>query len=130
MENALGIDTLVSVRAEIIALGLNEIGRHPRAPKSIQITERNHQTGHWNSELARRADETAQVFLMSHNLVRDVWIEEQIGKVAPGLERGADVIQQGRANNATAPPDASNRFEIQMILGLTEAAVNNAIPCA
>ena len=31
MENALGIDTLVSVRAEIIALGLDEIGRHPRA---------------------------------------------------------------------------------------------------
>src|ERR1041385_1512471 len=90
MENSLGIDTLVSVRSEIIALGLNEIGWHPRAAISIQITERNHQTGQRNSELARRADEAAQVFLMIHNLVRDVWVEEQIGKVAPGLERGAD----------------------------------------
>lgn len=118
MENALGIDALVSVRSEIIALGLNEIRRHPRAAISIQITERTHQTGHWNSELARRANEAAQVFLMIHNLVRDVWVEEQIGKIAPGLERGADVFQQGCANNATAPPDASNRFEVQMILVL------------
>ena len=87
MENALCIDTLVSVRSEIIALGLNEIGRHPRAAISIQISKRNHQTWHWNSELARRASEAPQVFLMIHNLVREVWVEEQIGKVASGLER-------------------------------------------
>src|ERR1051325_674869 len=105
MENAPGIDTLVGVRAKIIALGLNEIGRHPHAAISIQIAERNHQTGHWDSELARLADESAQIFLMSHDLVRDVWVKEQIGKVMSGLERGANLFQQGRANNAAAPPD-------------------------
>ena len=40
---ALGIDPLIGVGSEIVALGLDEIGRQPGAAIGVEITQRNHQ---------------------------------------------------------------------------------------
>jgi len=39
VENALSIDALASVRAEVITLGLNQVGREPDAALGIEMSQ-------------------------------------------------------------------------------------------
>ena len=43
VERALGIDPLIGVGSEIVALGLDEVGRQPDAAIGVEITQRHHQ---------------------------------------------------------------------------------------
>ena len=116
VKRALGIDPLIGVGSEIVALGLDEIGRQPGAAIGVEITQRNHQPRGRHPRLGRLAHHLAQIFLMLHDLARQAGIEQQVRQIMLRVKRGADVFQQRGANDAAAPPDPRHGFKIQVIL--------------
>jgi len=77
---ALFIDALVGVRAEVVALGLQQVGRQARTAVAVEESECRGEGGHRNSGLDRPRHHGAPGFLVLVDEFFEEVIEQQVGQ--------------------------------------------------
>ena len=116
MEYAFAIGAPVGVCAEVIALGLGEIGRQTFTAIGIKICQGSRYCKHGDAQ----ADSRLQHFpprrlMVKHNSAESL-IEQKVGQFRIAFKRRSNVVQQPGTDNAACPPNASNSRVIQIIV--------------
>src|SRR5215475_13265495 len=81
VEDALPIEALVGVRAEEVALTLDQVRGHARAPERIEVRERRRHRREADPELHAELDRLPPVLDARLDRLREVLVEQQIGEV-------------------------------------------------
>ena len=105
MERSGLVDALVGVRAEEVALGLDEIRGQALAPVAVVVRERGGEGRNGNAEARGLADHATPTLLADTHGIGEVGREEQIRKVGLRIIGFFDPIQEAGADDAAAAPD-------------------------
>ena len=107
---------LVGVRAEIVALRLDKVGRKPCAAVRVEVSKGGRKSGRWYSEVCSRGGHRSQRFLPGIDLPAEMLIHQKVLEIGPPAERGTDGIEEGSTDNASSTPDPCHRLQVQSVL--------------
>ena len=116
VEGSRSVHPFVGMGPEVIPLGLDQVGgqlgaavgdrSRPGLPSSAAAG---------SPSSAAALDHLAQIILPGPKFLAQIGVQQQVGQVGPGLKSRADVLQQGRPDDAAAPPDAGHGFQVQPV---------------
>ena len=108
------VHALVSVRAEEIALGLQQVGG--QAPRAVPVVKRQRRAegrrGH--AVLGGQNHAAAPGCLVVDQRLAEEVIEEQVAQARVLVEGFLDLAQETAADNAATPPHQSDTAEIEV----------------
>src|SRR6056297_2052122 len=99
-----GVDPLVGVCTEVIALGLQQVGRQAAAAIAVVKIEGRGHSRHGNSQLDSLGGDPAPGGLVIFNKLPKVVVQQQIRQVGAALEGLLDIAQKDTADNAAFAP--------------------------
>src|SRR5262245_60946484 len=108
------IDALVGVRAEIVALRLQQIGGQPLAAIAIEVAERGAQTRRGNPALHRCNHDASPRRLTARNGFPEEGVEQQVDQPRIAVECLLDLAEEGRADDAAATPDLRDAAVVEL----------------
>jgi len=104
LEDARLVEALEGVRAEVVALGLQQVGGQPRAAVAIEEGERRREGGRGYAEQSPLRDDLPPRRLALLDGLDEVGSEQQVGQLGVGLVRLLDLAEEGRADDAASAP--------------------------
>ena len=114
MENARFVDPFVSVRAEEIALRLQQIRWQTRRAITVEVSERRRKRRDSDAIFDRGGDGDPPVVLRVFDNVSEIGVEQQIVQRGIAFVSVNDAIQKLCPNDATAAPDGGDVAEVQV----------------
>src|SRR5436190_12829931 len=113
------VNALIGVRAEVIALCLQQVGRQHRGAVLIVECQRRAEGGHGDAALHRGGDDRAPAFLATLDLAAEIVVEQQVHQFGIVVERLLDLAEEAAANDAAAPPHEGNTavVEVPLVFG-------------
>ena len=108
------VGALVGVSAEVIALGLEQVGRQASGAVGIVVAKRRGKRRDADAALDGEADNFAPVGLGLLNRLVEVLVEEEIRELRVARVSLGDFLQEGGADDATTAEDLGNLAEIQL----------------
>src|SRR4051812_46082590 len=107
------VQTLVGVRAKVVALGLEQVGGQTGRAVTVVVRKGGAERRRRHATLGCERNNLAPIFLRLFHRLVEVGIKEQIGEVRiAGIGLG-DLLQKGRANDTTAAPDLRDLAEVE-----------------
>ena len=100
---------------EVIPLGLNQIGGQLGAAVGDDVGQACHQRRGRQPQFRGRAHHLAQIILPGPKFLAQIRVQQEVGQVGPGQKSRADMLQQGRPDDAAASPDAGHRFQVEPV---------------
>ncbi len=116
MERARAIDAAVGVRAEVVALGLEQVGRQPLAAVGVEVGQRGAEGRRRDAVSGRVTDHLAQRVLARLHSLAQVSVEQQIRQIGVTREGRSDLVEELRADDTTAAPDFGDFAMIQIVV--------------
>ena len=108
------VEALEGVRAEVVALRLQQVGRQPRAAVAIEEGERRREGGRGYAEQSRLRDDLAPRRLALLDRLDEVRSEQQVGQLRVNLVCLLDLAEEGRADDtASAPHEGDLAFGVR-----------------
>src|ERR1039458_8780186 len=108
------VEALVGVGAEVVALGLEQVGGQAAGAVAVEECERGRERRSGYAELDGGHDRLAPGCLVLVDGAQEELVEEQVVEVLLFVEGGLDVAQELAANNATAAPHESDTAHVQV----------------
>ena len=102
------VDALVRVSAEIVALGLKQVGRQPLVPIAVIEDQCTADRRCGDALLDGRGDHSPPGALSLDHGAFEERVEQQVFQVALLIVGFLDLAEKGRANDATAAPDGGD----------------------
>src|SRR5665647_314621 len=107
------VHALVSVRAEIIALRLEQVCRQNGAAVLVVERQRGAERGHRNSLLRRRRHDVAPAFLRALDFAPEIIVEQQVRELRIIIVGFLDLAEETRADDAAAAPHQRDAAVVQ-----------------
>ena len=109
------VDALVGVRAEVIALGLEEVGGEPRRAVAVEVGQRAAEGGHGDAVPHRERHDLAPGVLAARRSAR-LKYGSSIRFTRPGFAAVGlgDLLEEARADDAAAAPDGGDLAEVEL----------------
>src|ERR1035437_3623344 len=120
------VGALIGVRPEEIALRLGQVLRQLRAAIAVEIGKRRRHRRNWNSHLYGGGYQFAPRSLEPLQPGHELRIQQQTGQAGLTFEGAHDVIEEARANDATALPDARHLAQVNVPLPLVRPGADEA----
>src|ERR1051326_7787016 len=98
------VDALVRVRAEVIALGLQQIGRQTLAAVPIVERKRGGEGGNGHAGSHGHAYDTAPRWLAAIDDLMEIGVQQQVGETGIAVEGFLDLAEKSGANDAPGAP--------------------------
>src|ERR1035437_8702714 len=98
------VHALVGVRAEVIALRLQQVRRQPRAAIAVEERQRRHERRHRDSRFRRLGHHAPPRCLASPDHFREIPIQQQVAQLRIGRKRSLDLAQERAADDAARAP--------------------------
>ncbi len=98
------VDTFIGVRAEIIALRLQKVGRQPLGAEAVEVAQRACQRGRRNAVRQRCGADRAPARLRVFDRALELRVEQQVGKLRVLFTRLFDLAEDRGADDAAAAP--------------------------
>ena len=92
MKSAPGIDPLVSMRSEIISLGLDEIGGQPCASETIIVRQSRHKAGSRQPGIGKGLYDGAELILVLNGHFGDMRFVEEVRDIVAGGEQFVNIF--------------------------------------
>src|SRR5208283_4348521 len=99
-----GVEALVGMGAEVVALGLEEIGRQPLASVPVEVAQAGREGRGGHAAEGGGRDYLAPAPLGCDDLVPEEGGEEEVGHARIRVEGFLDPAEEDRAYDAAAPP--------------------------
>src|SRR5687768_1823277 len=115
VEAARLVDTLVGVRAEVVALRLDHVGGQAGAPVAVVVVERGAGGGARDAPLPRGAHGVTPAGLPPVDVLTELRVEQQVRAVRLARVRGLYLVQQLRTDDAAALPDPGDLGQVQLV---------------
>ena len=109
VENAFLVDAVVGVGAEIVALGLQQIGRQPLGAIAVVVGQGRGERRRGNAQLDGRRDHVPPGRLRLGDRLGEIRGQEQVFQLRIGVEGLLDAFQEHRADDAAAAPQQRDR---------------------
>src|SRR5262249_32594747 len=114
VEDAGLVDALVCVRAEEIALRLQEIRGQPSRPVTVEIGQRGRRRGDSYAVLDSCRNHKTPFRLRSSDDSGKIPVEQKIVQIAVASVRVNDAVQELCANNAATAPDGGDVAQVEL----------------
>src|SRR5512138_3117520 len=115
MERALTVEAAVGMRAEVIALGLREVGWQPLTAIRVEVCERRAQCQHRDAHANRSLDEEAPALLARLYGLAEGVVQQEVRKRGISSKCSRDIAEQAGTDNAACSPDAGDLAQVQVI---------------
>src|SRR5581483_254149 len=108
------VNPFIRVRAEEVALRLRQVERQVRGAVGVEVSEARRHRLHRDARRLRGRDGLPPARLGFEDPRLEVGVEQQIGQVGAALVRLLDLVQELRADDAAALPDAAQLAEVDV----------------
>ncbi len=108
------VNSFIGVRAEVVALGLDEIGREPLPAVAIVEGQAAGEGGHGDAQLHGAGDRIAPAQFRGLHFLPEVVVEQQVGELWLSPEGLHDLVEKGSANDAARAPQRSNLAKVDV----------------
>ena len=116
------VNALICVRAKVVALRLQEIGRQTGTTVRVIVVERRAHGRNGNAQIHGRLDDRTPGVLCLGDHLLEVGIKQQVRKLGIGVERLFDLAEEARADDAALTPDQRDLAVVQVHLYSAAAA--------
>src|ERR1035437_8425929 len=110
------VHALVGVRAEVIALRLQQVRRQPRAAIAVEERQRRHERRHGDSRLHSLSDHPPPGCLAALDHATEILIQQQVAQIRFGRKRSLDLAQECAADDAARAPHHGDFAIVQIPL--------------
>ena len=107
------VDTLISMRAKVVALSLQQVGGQSFGPVAVIKVQSGGEGRHWDAFLDRSRDDIAPTFLAGSNLSLKMRVQHQIGKTWAFVISLFDFSKELASDDAAATPHQGNPAIVQ-----------------
>src|SRR5215203_3240935 len=114
VENALAVAALVGVRAEVVALGLDEVGRQRWLAQGIEVIECRRRSRHWNAPGAGSDDGAPRAANGLVRLVSNLRVKQQVDQLGVVAVSPHDVGKKRGADDAASGPDTGDLGQVEI----------------
>mmetsp|Transcript_2282 Transcript_2282/g.9099 ORF Transcript_2282/g.9099 Transcript_2282/m.9099 type:complete len:351 (+) Transcript_2282:770-1822(+) len=128
VERALLISALVAVRAEVVALGLHDVGWHTRAAVGVKVLQGGRHGGRGHAGGGGDAHHAAPARFFVDDLGGKLGIEEERAQRRVAVVRLLDAIEEASADDAATLPDAGELAEAKAPLLLSALGADEVEP--
>src|SRR5438128_8726228 len=116
VKNPFAVRALVSMSAEVVPLGLDQVGGRTLAAQHVEVAQRVAHGQAGDAVESRDANDTPPGVLALVDLGAELLVHQQVREIGPPSIGGADLIQQRGADDAAALPDARDAPQVQVVV--------------
>src|SRR3989449_185012 len=116
VEHAFLVGPAVGMRAKIVALRLEQVGRQPLLAVAVEIGERRAQGEAWRAQVRGRLHDFAQAVCALVEETAEVGVEHEVVQIGFRAKRRAYGVEEFGADDAPAFPDPRHLVQFQFVL--------------